>query len=61
MEGCPHPFCLNKRSVHYCNNQRERKMIALEHGQVMRDPPRLQVWTNTKLAESWEDMAGACA
>ena len=32
--------------------------IALEHGQVMRDPPRLQVWTNTKLAESWEDMAG---
>lgn len=32
--------------------------IALEHGQVYRDPPRLQVWTNTKLAESWEDMAG---
>jgi phage terminase large subunit GpA-like protein len=32
--------------------------IAIEHGQVMRDPPRLQVWTNTKLAESWEDMAG---
>ncbi len=32
--------------------------IALEHGQVSRDPPRLQVWTNTKLAECWEDMAG---
>lgn len=32
--------------------------IALEHGQVYRDPPRLQVWTNTKLGESWEDMAG---
>lgn len=32
--------------------------IAIEHGQVYRDPPRLQVWTNTKLAESWEDMAG---
>jgi phage terminase large subunit GpA-like protein len=32
--------------------------IALEHGQVRKDPPRLQVWTNTKLAECWEDMGG---
>ncbi|MCZ7641877.1 MAG: phage terminase large subunit family protein [Pseudorhodoplanes sp.] len=32
--------------------------IAIEHGQVHRDPPRLQVWTNTKLAETWEDQAG---
>lgn len=32
--------------------------IAVEHGQVYRDPPRLQVWTNTKLAETWEDQAG---
>jgi phage terminase large subunit GpA-like protein len=32
--------------------------IAIEHGQVYRDPPRLQVWTNTKLAETWEDQAG---
>jgi phage terminase large subunit GpA-like protein len=32
--------------------------IVIEHGQVYRDPPRLQVWTNTKLAETWEDQAG---
>jgi phage terminase large subunit GpA-like protein len=32
--------------------------IAIEHGRVYRDPPRLQVWTNTKLAETWEDQAG---
>jgi phage terminase large subunit GpA-like protein len=32
--------------------------IAIEHGQVHRDPARLQVWTNTKLAETWEDQAG---
>ena len=32
--------------------------IALEHGQVKKDPPRLQVWTNTKLAECWEDTGG---
>jgi len=31
---------------------------AIEHGQVYRDPPRLQVWTNTVLGESWEDQAG---
>jgi phage terminase large subunit GpA-like protein len=32
--------------------------IVIEHGQVHRDPARLQVWTNTKLAETWEDQAG---
>ncbi|MFN4126171.1 phage terminase large subunit family protein [Pannonibacter indicus] len=32
--------------------------IAIEHGRVMKDPPRLQVWVNTKLGESWEDQAG---
>jgi phage terminase large subunit GpA-like protein len=32
--------------------------IALDHGRVMKDPPRLQVWVNTKLGESWEDQAG---
>ncbi|MEM1344117.1 MAG: phage terminase large subunit family protein [Pseudomonadota bacterium] len=32
--------------------------IAIEHGQVRHDPPRLQVWTNTKLGETWEDQAG---
>jgi phage terminase large subunit GpA-like protein len=32
--------------------------IAQEHGRVKSDPPRLQVWTNTKLGETWEDMAG---
>jgi phage terminase large subunit GpA-like protein len=31
---------------------------AIEHGQVHRDPARLQVWVNTVLAESWEDQAG---
>ena len=31
---------------------------AIEHGQVYKDPPRLQVWTNTVLGESWEDQAG---
>ena len=31
---------------------------AIEHGQVYRDPPRLQVWTNCTLGESWEDQAG---
>ncbi len=29
--------------------------IAVEHGQVYKDPPRLKVWTNTKLSESWEE------
>jgi phage terminase large subunit GpA-like protein len=32
--------------------------IAKEFAQVHKDPPRLQVWTNTKLAETWEDMSG---
>jgi phage terminase large subunit GpA-like protein len=32
--------------------------IALDHGRVMKDPPRLQVWVNTKLGESWEDQSG---
>ncbi|CAA7624180.1 phage terminase large subunit family protein [Magnetospirillum sp. SS-4] len=32
--------------------------IATEHGRVKSDPPRLQVWVNTKLGESWEDQAG---
>ncbi len=32
--------------------------IAKEFSEVHKDPPRLQVWTNTKLAETWEDMAG---
>lgn len=32
--------------------------IAEEFSEVHKDPPRLQVWTNTKLAETWEDMAG---
>ena len=32
--------------------------IAIEHGQVYRDPPRLQAWTNNKLGETWEDQAG---
>ena len=32
--------------------------IAVEHGQVYKDPPRLQVWTNNKLGETWEDQAG---
>ncbi len=32
--------------------------IAREFLEVKDDPSRLQVWTNTKLAESWEDMAG---
>jgi phage terminase large subunit GpA-like protein len=32
--------------------------IAIEHGKVRKDPPRLQVWTNTKLGETWEDQAG---
>jgi phage terminase large subunit GpA-like protein len=32
--------------------------IASEFSEVHKDPPRLQVWTNTKLAETWEDMSG---
>lgn len=32
--------------------------IAEEFSEVHKDPPRLQVWTNTKLAETWEDMSG---
>ena len=32
--------------------------IAVEHSKVRKDPPRLQVWVNTKLGESWEDQAG---
>lgn len=32
--------------------------IAKEFLAVKDEPSRLQVWTNTKLAESWEDMAG---
>ena len=32
--------------------------IAAEHAKVHRDPPRLQVWVNTVLAETWEDQAG---
>lgn len=32
--------------------------IAKEFLSVKDEPSRLQVWTNTKLAESWEDMAG---
>ena len=32
--------------------------IAVEHGKVRKDPPRLQVWVNTKLGQSWEDQAG---
>lgn len=31
--------------------------IALAHGKVKSDPARLQVWTNTALAETWEDQA----
>ncbi|MBF0147278.1 MAG: phage terminase large subunit family protein [Magnetococcales bacterium] len=31
--------------------------IAIEHGQVFRDPPRLKVWMNTKLGETWEESA----
>jgi phage terminase large subunit GpA-like protein len=33
--------------------------IALEHGRVKHDPPRLQAWVNTKLGEAWEDEATA--
>ncbi len=32
--------------------------IAREHDEVRRDPPRLKTWTNNKLAEPIEDMAG---
>ena len=32
--------------------------IAREFLDSKNDPSRLQVWTNTKLAETWEDMAG---
>jgi phage terminase large subunit GpA-like protein len=32
--------------------------IAAEFLAAKDDPSRLQVWTNTKLAETWEDMAG---
>ena len=32
--------------------------IAREFLESKDDPSRLQVWTNTKLAETWEDMAG---
>ena len=32
--------------------------IAKEFCEVHKDPPRLQVWTNTKLAQTWEDMSG---
>jgi phage terminase large subunit GpA-like protein len=32
--------------------------IAKEFLKSKDDPSRLQVWTNTKLAESWEDMSG---
>ncbi|MBF0138603.1 MAG: phage terminase large subunit family protein, partial [Magnetococcales bacterium] len=31
--------------------------IAVEHGQVYRDPPRLKVWINTKMGETWEESA----
>jgi phage terminase large subunit GpA-like protein len=31
--------------------------IAVEHGQVYKDPSRLKVWTNTKMAQSWEEDA----
>ena len=31
--------------------------IAVEHGQVYKDPPRLKVWINTKLGETWEEDA----
>ncbi|MBF0342069.1 MAG: phage terminase large subunit family protein, partial [Magnetococcales bacterium] len=31
--------------------------IAVEHGQVYRDPARLKVWCNTKLGQSWEEIA----
>ena len=31
--------------------------IAVEHGQVYKDPPRLKVWINTKLGQSWEEDA----
>ena len=32
--------------------------IAAEFIKVHKDPPRLQVWTNTKLAQTWQDQAG---
>ena len=32
--------------------------IAVEHRKMRKDPPRLQVWVNTKLGVSWEDQAG---
>jgi phage terminase large subunit GpA-like protein len=31
--------------------------IAVEHGQVYKDPSRLKVWVNTKLGETWEEDA----
>lgn len=31
--------------------------IAEEHGQVYKDPPRLQTWVNTNLGETWDDGA----
>nr|CRH06145.1 Phage terminase GpA [Candidatus Magnetococcus massalia] len=31
--------------------------IAVEHGLVHKDPPRLKVWINTKLGETWEEDA----
>ena len=31
--------------------------IAVEHGRVYKDPLRLKVWVNTKLAETWEEDA----
>ncbi|MGB0749826.1 MAG: phage terminase large subunit family protein, partial [Magnetospiraceae bacterium] len=33
--------------------------IAIEHGLVRKDPPRLKTWCNTKLGETWEDPAAA--
>ncbi|MBF0141792.1 MAG: phage terminase large subunit family protein, partial [Magnetococcales bacterium] len=30
--------------------------IAVEHGQVYKDPFRLKVWVNTKLGETWEEI-----
>ncbi|MBF0309825.1 MAG: phage terminase large subunit family protein, partial [Magnetococcales bacterium] len=31
--------------------------IAVEHGEVYRDPARLKVWVNTKLGQTWEEDA----
>lgn len=58
LDGNPGVVSFHLSSLYSPHGWTSWTSIAREFLNSKDDPSRLQVWTNTKLAETWEDMAG---